>query len=93
MPITMDTEELPFLRRLSRKSFTEGEARGRAEGEARGMSKLLRDQLEIKFGRVPRWADSRMSKATPAQLGRWARKVLAAETVEGVIGPRHRNGS
>jgi predicted transposase YdaD len=65
-----------------------GEAEGRVKGEAEGMSVLLTTQLRAKFGSVPRWAQDRLRRATPAQLERWAAKLLTAEKIEGVLGPR-----
>lgn len=63
-------------------------ASGKAEGKAEGMTAILREQLEIKFGALPRWAQDRLRKATPAQAERWARKMLTASSVEAVLGPR-----
>lgn len=54
------------------------------------MSLLLREQLETKFGRLPRWAEFRLSEATPPQLERWAKKVLTADTLESVVGAHRR---
>ena len=59
-----------------------------AKGRAEGMVFLLRDLLESKFGKLPKWADERLRKATAAQAERWAKKVLSAGTLEGVLGNR-----
>jgi predicted transposase YdaD len=75
------------------KGRAEGEAKGEAKGEARGKAKALHALLEAKFPPLPRWASLRVSQAGPAQVERWIKKVLNAETLEGVLGPRHRNGS
>jgi hypothetical protein len=105
MSVTMPIAKHPFLARLSRQAFEEGrakgeaigkamgEARGEARGQAIGMSKVLREQLETKFGPLPKWADARITKAGPVQLGRWARKVLVAGSLEAVVGPRQPNGA
>lgn len=79
----------PFLARINRQAFEEGKARVEAEGEAAGMSKVLRELLEIKFGPLPKWAQAR----SRAQFARWAREVLVADTLEAVIGPRQPNGA
>jgi flagellar biosynthesis/type III secretory pathway protein FliH len=70
-----------------------GKAEGRAEGRAEGKAEILHEQLTTKFGSLPQWAAGRVSKATPTQIERWARKILVADTLEGVLGSRHRNGS
>ena len=70
----------------------EGEAKGKAEGEAKGkadgMSLLLQHLLESKFGALPKWARTRVENATPAQVERWAKRVLSADAIEQVIGKR-----
>ena len=48
--------------------------------------KTLRTLLAIRFGDLPVWVDDRLAKATSAQAQRWLRKIVAAETLEGVLG-------
>ena len=50
--------------------------------------RILRGQLTTKFGNLPKWADERLGQATSAQVERWLNKILAAETIEGVIGKK-----
>ena len=49
---------------------------------------ILRDQLTAKFHTVPEWADEKLESATPAQVQRWLRKILTAETLTDVLGKR-----
>lgn len=49
---------------------------------------ILRRQLETKFGRLPAWVDERLATAKPVQFGRWTKKVLTADTLEGVLGKK-----
>jgi hypothetical protein len=97
MSVTMPIAKHQFLARIGRQAFEEGKAKGEARGEARGeaigMGKVLRGQIESKFGPLPKWAQARMAKGSRAQFARWARKVLVADTLEAVIGPRQRNGA
>jgi hypothetical protein len=51
-------------------------------------AKMLRGQLETKFGKVPKWADERLDEATSIQIERWSKKILTAETIEGVLGKK-----
>ncbi len=100
MGVVIDITKNPVLMRWRREAIEEGEAKGRAEGLSmglsqglskglsQGMSKILLEQLETKFGALPQWAESRVAKASPAQVERWARKVLTAKTLDGVIGKR-----
>jgi len=82
MGVVIDIEKNVILRDIRDSAMAEGEARGKAEG----MMLILRDVLESKFGALPKWAAQRLDKAAPAQVERWARKVLTASTLEGVLG-------
>ena len=75
-----------FIAEGAAKGRAEGIAEGKAEGKAEGMTIILHDQLETKFGALPRWADARLTKANPVQLERWAKKILTASSLEGVLG-------
>lgn len=78
--VVIDIRKNPFLLRLRDEAI--------AQGKAEGMALLLQEQLETKFGPLPRWARPRIAKASQRQLEGWARKVLKATSVEGVLGPR-----
>ncbi len=84
MGVIIDPRKNVMLMRWRDEALAEGEAKG----EARGMQKLLGDQMEVKFGPLPKWTADRIAKASPSQLERWARKVLNAGTLEGVLGKR-----
>jgi hypothetical protein len=60
----------------------------KAEGKAEGALAILSGLLAEKFGPLPRWASARLRKASPEQIFDWSRKVLTAETLEGVVGQR-----
>jgi hypothetical protein len=49
-------------------------------------AKLLRGQLAAKFGKLPKWVDERLEEATSVQIERWSKKILTADTLEGVLG-------
>lgn len=65
------------------------EARGRAEGIARGKAEgernVLLRLLAIKLGEVPETARQRIDAADEAELIRWAERVLSAGSVEDVL--------
>ena len=61
-----------------------------AEGEAGGKIALLHHQLVAKFGRLPKWARTRLENADPLQVHYWAIKVLTADTLEETLGKRAR---
>lgn len=70
------------------EGIAEGKAEGIAEGAAKGKLEVLEYLLENRFGAVPAWAKARLDRATPAQIERWVKKAITAETLEGVIGRR-----
>ena len=51
-------------------------------------TEVLRDLFTAKFRTLPKWADEKLESATPAQVQRWLRKILTAETLEGVLGKK-----
>jgi hypothetical protein len=53
-----------------------------------GQVVIVRIQLESKFGKLPKWVDDRLSHATLSDVARWAKKLLTAETLEGVLGKK-----
>lgn len=70
------------------EGHAEGLAEGHAEGRAEGRAEMLREQLRTKFGRLPKWAEGRISRGSAAQVQRWAQKILTAVTLEGVLGKK-----
>ena len=52
------------------------------------LANMLRGQLETKFGNLPKWVDTRLEAASSAQIERWSKKILAADTLEGVLGKK-----
>ena len=78
MSVVIDIRKNPVLMRWSRELFEEGKAEGKAE--------MLQEQLQIKFGPVPKWAAHRLAHASPAQIERWTKKILTADSIEGVLG-------
>ncbi len=49
---------------------------------------VLRDQLKEKFHTLPAWVDDKLEAATTAQVQRWLKKILTADTLEGVLGKK-----
>ncbi len=80
----MDVRNNELLRDVWEEVMAEGLAKGKAEGLALALQELL----QSKFGRVPKWANERLKKADIAQLEQWIHEVIAAQSVEGVIGKK-----
>lgn len=51
-----------------------------------GQVTIIRISLETKFGKLPKWADERLGNAKLSDAAQWAKKVITAETLEGVLG-------
>ena len=64
----------------------EGKIEGKKEGKKEGEMKILTRLLSRRFGQLPKWAESRISKAEPAQLENWADAVLDASNLTEVLG-------
>lgn len=63
----------------------EGHAEGRAQGRLEGEADLLRRLLVARFGPLPLTIDQQIEAATPAELQRWADRLLGAESLSAVI--------
>ena len=63
------------------KGVEKGIEIGRVEGE----SKLLKRQLERRFGALPAWAIEKLSSASEQTLDVWGEAVLTALTLEAVF--------
>ena len=64
----MNLQDNPFYR----EAFSEGQQRGKAEGEQCGRERLLRKQLQLKFGPLPPWAEAKLAAADSDTLELWA---------------------
>lgn len=61
-------------------------AEGKKQGRADGQRSLLAKLLKLKFGPLDAAAEERLASATPAQLGRWAERVLTAGSLDEIWG-------
>jgi len=69
--------------RAYRDIFSKGEAKGKMEGKAETLLRLLRRR----FGAVPEWAEQRVAAASTAQLDAWLDGIFDADGVAGLLGP------
>jgi hypothetical protein len=63
------------------QGITQGITQGRFEGEF----KLLRKQLERRFGTLPAWAMAKLNDASESDMESWAELVLTAPTLEAIL--------
>ena len=89
MSVVIDWRKNPVLVEWWHQAVAEGREEGREE-VLKCVRMLLIDLLQIKFGKLTKRALDRVNKAPAAQVSKWAKKVVTAETLEGVLGPRQR---
>lgn len=81
--IIEERNKVQYITSVERIGIAKGMAQGRVEGESR----LLKRQLERRFGVLPEWAAEKLSRATEQELEAWAEAILTAQTLEGVFIP------
>jgi hypothetical protein len=64
----------------------EGRLEGRQEGRLEGRRETLVALIELKFGPLPCWAAPRIHHAESDQLDAWTKGILAAESLEVLLG-------
>lgn len=79
--IIEERNKVQYITSVERIGIAKGMAQGRVEGESR----LLKRQLERRFGVLPEWAAEKLSRATEQELEAWAEAILTAKTLEGVF--------
>jgi hypothetical protein len=57
----------------------------RAEGVVTGEAKLLKKQLEKRFGSLPTWVIDKLENAAERELESWGESILTAETLIAVF--------
>ncbi|MFC4260087.1 hypothetical protein ACFOZ5_13770 [Marinobacter lacisalsi] len=79
-------QESNTMASLSDRLRAEGVEEGMQKGMHEGVEGTLRKQIQLKFGPIPAWADERLKAATDEQLDRWVINILAAESLEALLG-------
>jgi hypothetical protein len=67
---------------LAEKWKAEGHAKGKVEGKAETLRKLL----TLKFGKPPQAAAHRIANGSEVDLDRWLERVLSADSLDAVVG-------
>jgi hypothetical protein len=57
------------------------------KGIGTGQARLLKLQIQQRFGPLPREVEARLQEAPPEQLEAWALRVLSAASLEEVFEP------
>ena len=67
------------------RGMATGMAKGVEKGRVEGASRLLKRQLERRFGVLPSWASEQLSHASEQDLETWGDAVLTAPSLEAVF--------
>ena len=84
-----EREQVRYVTSIERLGIAKGRMEGRVEGRLEGESRLLKRQLERRFGLLPQWASEQLKCATEEKLEAWGEAILIAPTLEAVF----RNGN
>ena len=76
-----ERKKVQYITSVERIGIAKGMAKGIATGEAR----LLKRQLERRFGLLPEWASERLGCAKEEELEAWSEAILTAPTLEAVF--------
>ena len=67
----------------------EGEARGEAIGQAKGMlaakRETLQNLIQLEFGDLPEWAQEKINTAEKEDLDQWVVATLTANSIEELL--------
>ena len=89
MPIFIDILENKVLGREYKRGLQEGRQEGlqegRQEGRQEGELKVLRRQIEKRFGVMPSWAEQRLAARSLTELEELSERVLDAANLEDLL--------
>ena len=80
-----ESEKMQYITSVERIGIAKGRVEGRVEGRLEGESKLLRKQLERRFGVLPTWASDKLNSAAEQDLEAWGEAVLTVPTLDAVF--------
>lgn len=85
MGATLEVEDDVMLQRIHQRGRGEGRDEGLVQGRNEGQARLLRIQLQQKFGSISASTEQLLTTATQQQLDRWGSQILSAASVEDVL--------
>jgi len=82
-------DELHYQASMFESSYGDGYHVGKEEGVeigiVKGQSRLLKRQLECRFGALPQWATEKLTRASEHELEIWGDAILTAPTLEALF--------
>ena len=97
LPVWLETEiwqeietieehkNMQYITSVERIAIAKGRVEGIVKGRLEGESKLLKRQLERRFGSLPAWTTEKLSNASESALEAWGEAVLTAPTLDAVF--------
>ena len=85
MPIFIDILENKVLGPPYKRGLEEGKQEGLQQGELEGERKVLRRQIERRFGPIPAWAEQHLATRSAAELEELSVRVLDAQSIEDLL--------
>jgi predicted transposase YdaD len=85
MPILNDIMDHKVLGREFKRGLQEGLQEGRQEGRQEGERKILRRQMEKRFGVIPEWVDQRLSVLSEHEIEELGVRLLDTHTLEELL--------
>lgn len=70
------------LENWAKRERQEGVQQGMQQGINAGRIDTLRNQIKLKFGEVPVWADQRLQQASYDELNHWVEQILVADSLD-----------
>ncbi len=80
-PANQEVNVMGYLATLEHEAIQRGMERGMVQGEY----KLLKKQMEKRFGPLPESINGRLSQATAAELETWGEAVLTATSLDSIF--------
>ncbi|MBY0506877.1 MAG: DUF4351 domain-containing protein [Bryobacteraceae bacterium] len=68
-------------------AFRSGRQEGLQEGRQEGELRILRIQMEKRFGPLPAWAQTKLATLASAELERLGERIFEATTLEDLLSP------
>jgi hypothetical protein len=76
---------MAYVTSIERIGIEKGVQQGLQQGLQQGESRLLKKQLERRFGDLPTWASDKLNSAAEQDLESWGEAVLTAPSLDAVF--------
>jgi len=89
MPVFIDILENEVLGPPYKRGLEEGELKGelkgKLQGKLEGELKILRRQIEKRFGAIPKWAEERLAAQSAAELEELSVRIFDVPSIEDLL--------